>query len=203
VPRVRLADVVRALPRRAHDLSRADVSESQRWRLLEAITEVVAARGYEATSVAHVIAAAGVSRKTFYEQFTDKEGCFLAAYDVLSSRLLRALERVGERIADPGERRAAQMGAFLTALAGDPAAARVFMVDVLGAGPAALARRERINAEFADVVFGDATDDPIRRAAVVGGVNTVVAGAILGGRTAELGELAGPLSAFVRASLRR
>ena len=95
MPRVRLAEVVRKLPRRAHDLSRADVSESQRWRLLEAVTEVVAERGYEGASVAHVIAAAGVSRKTFYEHFADKEACFLAAYDVLSSRLLRALGRVG------------------------------------------------------------------------------------------------------------
>src|SRR3954466_3544394 len=85
--RVRLADVVRELPRRAHDLSRREVEESQRWRMLEAVTDVTAKHGYADAAVADIIAAAGLSRKTFYEQFKDKEECFLTAYDVVSKRL--------------------------------------------------------------------------------------------------------------------
>ena len=95
------------------------------------------------------------------------------------------------------------MAAFLGALAKDPAAARVFMVDVLGAGPRALKRRERVNASFADAVLGDAVADPLRRAAIVGGVNNVVAGALIESRTADLRALAAPLSAFVEDALGR
>lgn len=199
--RVRLAQVVRELPRRAHDLSRKEVESSQRWRMLEAITEVTAKAGYAEASVADVIAVAGVSRKTFYEQFRDKEECFLTAYDVLSDKLVRALVGVGADVRAGSARRRAQMAAFLGALAKDPAAARVFMVDVLGAGPRALKRRERVNASFAAAVLGDAVTDPVRRAAIVGGVNNVVAGALIESRTADLLALAPPLSAFVEHAL--
>jgi AcrR family transcriptional regulator len=201
VPRVRLAEVVRELPRRAHDLSRKEVEASQRWRMLEAVTEVTAKTGYLEASVADVIAAAGVSRKTFYEHFRDKEECFLTAYDVLSEQLVRALVGVGADVPAGAPRRRAQMAAFLGALAKDPAAARVFMVDVLGAGPRALKRRERVNASFAAAVLGDALADPLRRAAIVGGVNNVVAGALIESRTADLRALVAPLSAFMEDAL--
>ncbi len=69
--------------------------DSQRWRLLEAITEVTAKLGYADATVADVIAGAGVSRKAFYEHFTDKEHCFLTAYDVLSERVLAAMVSAG------------------------------------------------------------------------------------------------------------
>jgi AcrR family transcriptional regulator len=177
------------------------VEVSQHWRMLEAITEVTAKAGYAEASVADVIALAGVSRKTFYEHFRDKEECFLRAYDVLSDQLVRALVGVGVDVRAGAPRRRAQMAAFLGALAKDPAAARVFMVDVLGAGPRALKRRERVNASFAAAVLGDAIADPVRRAAIVGGVNNVVAGALIESRTADLRELIEPLSAFVEDAL--
>ena len=88
MPPVRLAEVVRTLPRRAHSLSRRTVESSQRWRLLEAMIEVTAKLGYAETSVAAVIAAAGVSRKSFYALFDDKDECFLEAYDIVSDRLI-------------------------------------------------------------------------------------------------------------------
>src|SRR4051812_48071138 len=108
MPRVRLAEIVRELPRRAHDLSRRDVMESQRWRILEAVTEVIAKLGYADASVADVIAVAGISRKTFYEQFRDKEDCFLTAYDVLSARSVRSLVNVGAEVPSGPRRRRAQ-----------------------------------------------------------------------------------------------
>jgi AcrR family transcriptional regulator len=202
MPRVRLADVVRKLPRRAHDLPRRTVEASQRWRILEAMTEVTAKRGYGDASIADVIAAAGVSRKTFYESFRDKEDCFLTAYDVVSERLIESLVVVSAAHTDPALRQRAQVVAFLEALARDPTAARVFMVDVLGAGPRALRRRDQINRRFADTLLGGIVDDPIRRAAIIGGVNNVVAGALLEGSKAEqLRALGGPLSDFVQAAL--
>jgi AcrR family transcriptional regulator len=201
--KVHLAHVVRELPRRAHDLSRKAVHDSQKWRMLEAITEVVAQMGYGDASVADVIAIAGVSRKTFYEHFRDKEDCFLTAYGVLSDRLVKEIVGVGAAHPDGAKRRRAQVTAFLEVLSKDTAAARVFMVDVLGAGPRALRKRERVNASFAEAWLGGVIDDRVRRAAIVGGVNNVVAGALLENRGRELLDLAGPLSAFVEHALGR
>jgi AcrR family transcriptional regulator len=201
VARVRLAPIVRTLPRRAHQLSRATVTSSQRWRLIEAMVEVAAKVGYGDASVAAVIERAGVSRKTFYEQFGDKEDCFLAAYDAVSDRLIEHVAAAGEEQANRTARWAAQMHAFLAALAREPAAARLFMVDVLGAGPRALRRREQVNRRFADALFGDAPADDTRRAAAVGGVNSVVASELLAGRGSSLLELSDSLSDFLVAAL--
>lgn len=201
--RVQLADVVRTLPRRGHDLTRQTVRESQRWRLLEAMTEVLAKKGYVDTSVADVIAAAGVSRKTFYEYFTDKEDCFLSAYDVISERLVQALTVIGQKVPEGPARRRAQISAFLRALSRDVLSARVFMVDVLGAGARALKRRERINGLFASAVLGTAKIDPVTRAAIIGGINTVVASALLAGRGESMTALEDALCDFAESCIRR
>ncbi|HEY4177296.1 MAG TPA: helix-turn-helix domain-containing protein [Kofleriaceae bacterium] len=200
--RVRLAKIVRTLPRRAHELSRATVEQSQRWRLIEAMIEVAARIGYADASVATVIERAGVSRKTFYEHFTDKEDCFLAGYEVVSDRLIADIVAASAGHKSDAARRTAQVTKFIATLAAEPAGARVFMVDVLGAGPRALKLREQVNRRFADALFGDAPVDEIRRTAVVGGVNNVVAGALLAGRGKDLLELAPSLSDFVRSALR-
>lgn len=201
VPARSAPDIVRDLPRHGHGLSRRTVRDSQRWRLIEGVTVAVAKKGYAGASVADVLAVAGVSRKTFYEHFRDKEHCFLTAYELVSKRLIEALVMTGAAASGPAARRRVQVETFLKALARDPDAARVFMVDVLAAGPRALRAREKVNGRFASVVFGDAPIDPIRRTAIVGGVNNVVAGAIMQGRAKNLLELLDPLSEFVRCAL--
>jgi AcrR family transcriptional regulator len=195
---VRLAEVVRELPRRAHDLSATTVRASQRWRMLEAVTEAVARDGYAAASVADVIAIAGVSRKTFYEQFDDKEDCFLTAYDVMSARFAEALAGVGTE-GSVEERMEARIRAYLKGLAREPAMARAFVVEVLGAGARALARRERVTAKFAELLLGETSADPLSRRAIIGGINDVVAAALLAGADgARLLALVAPLTAFFR-----
>ena len=77
-----LSDIVDGpLPSGRHSLTRDAVLASQRGRLLDAMAEAVAEHSYGATTIAHVVSHAGVSRKTFYEHFRDKEHCFLAMYD--------------------------------------------------------------------------------------------------------------------------
>src|SRR6478752_2700016 len=92
------AEPGRALPRGPHGLSREEVELSQRARLLQATTEAVAAQGYVKTTVADIIARAGVSRATFYQLFRDKEDCFLAAYknnaDFVAAVMTVQLEQV-------------------------------------------------------------------------------------------------------------
>src|SRR5258707_2850574 len=83
---------VSPLPRGRHAAPPEVVWESQRGRMLEAMALAVAEKGYAATAVADVIARAGVSRKTFYEHFANREACFLAAYDAGVEALLAAID---------------------------------------------------------------------------------------------------------------
>ena len=141
------------LPSGRHGLSREAVVASQRARLIDAMAQVVAEKGYAATTVADVVERAGVSRRTFYEQFDDKEACFLAAYD---AGLAAVLGRVGVAVevnATAGWRDRARVGveAFLALLASQPAFAQALQVEVLTAGPAALDRRAGMLVMFSGI----------------------------------------------------
>lgn len=128
---------------------------SQRGRILTGLIETVAAQGYVRTSVADVLRAAGVSRETFYQQFTSKEDCFLAAYDAAIGVVLGG---IGDTLGGDGEalgtleRLDGALGAYLETLAAEPAFARVFLLEVYAAGPAALARRAESQQRFTALV---------------------------------------------------
>jgi AcrR family transcriptional regulator len=157
------------LPSGRHGLTRETVTASQRGRLVDAMAQVVAEKGYAAATVADVVERAGVSRRTFYEQFEDKEACFLAAYDVgltvVLNRISAAVEvSVPERLPPPlsgghppapgaawrGRARAG-VEAFLALLAAEPAFARALQLEILTAGPAALERRAGMLVMFSGV----------------------------------------------------
>src|SRR3954469_18893021 len=143
---------VPALPRGRHAASREVVRESQRGRMLAAMAGAVGEKGYGAVAVADVIARAGVSRKTFYEHFDNKEECFLAAYDAGVDAMLGAIDdAIGEAVSD-GPVAIARAGTvrYLETLAANPAFARPFLVEVLAAGPRALERRAAVHARFAE-----------------------------------------------------
>lgn len=178
--------------------SRKEARANQRWRLLEAVGQVAGRRGYAETSVAQIIDVAGVSRKAFYEHFTDREDCFLAAYVALSERLVAALVEEGAAVAGAARTRA-QLGRYLEVLEADRALARAFILEVLAAGPKALRLREQVNQRFSELVFAHTSSDPLVRKAIAGGVNDVVAGALLEGRRA----LPSLLPSLIRFSLGR
>jgi AcrR family transcriptional regulator len=163
----------RVLPRGPHRLAREEVLASQRGRLLDAMAEVVAERGYGAATVAHVIEHAGVSRKTFYEHFRDKEHCFLAAYDT-GVEVLMATMRVSN---DP-------IGAYLETLAAEPAFARTFLIEIGAAGPRAIARRREVHDAFAALI-GDRPE----ALAAIGAINEITTREVSEGRTAQLAAL--------------
>ncbi|MCO5314689.1 MAG: TetR/AcrR family transcriptional regulator [Solirubrobacterales bacterium] len=138
------------LPSGRHGLPREAVVRSQRERMVEAMITVVANKGYAETTVADIISAAGVSRATFYEQFTDKEDCFIAAYGTVMGRML---EYVAEGFT---ERRSGEwidqirgaIGALLTYFATNPVAARVGIVEGFGAGARARDRYQQAVSSF-------------------------------------------------------
>jgi TetR/AcrR family transcriptional regulator len=87
----RIAPIYKRLPHGPHRLDRNEVIKHQRARIYGAMVEAVAERGYERTSVKQIIGLAGVSRRSFYEQFANKEECFFAAFDGIATRNIKRL----------------------------------------------------------------------------------------------------------------
>ncbi len=144
-----------ALPGRRSHVTRADVAASQRGRLLDAVTQSVADKGYAATTVADVVMLAGVSRTTFYQHFQGKSECFLEAYQSGFNEVRRDMNAAAGAHEDWLHRLRASIGQMLTSLAQAPDFARAFFVEVLAAGEDALALRTQIMGMFADALAGN------------------------------------------------
>ena len=141
----------RALPRGRNALPRDVVLVSQSERLLEAVVGAVAEKGYAATRVADIVARAGVSRATFYQQFRDKEDCFLAAYMAGSRRLFAAVETTGQGETDPLVRLRLSIRAYLRTLTAQPDWSRAFLIDVRAVSAAEPSRAE-VHGWYVDLV---------------------------------------------------
>jgi AcrR family transcriptional regulator len=147
----------RPLPRGPHGLSREEVELSLRARLLQATTDAVAELGYVKTTVADVLTRAGVSRATFYRMFRDREEAFEAAYAANAELIAHVMAAELERVRAAGDDRPLArldrvLGVYLRALRDAPALARVFLVEVYAAGPAAAAQRQASLEQFVDIV---------------------------------------------------
>jgi AcrR family transcriptional regulator len=145
-------DVPRRLPRGSHGLDPELVAASQHTRLLEAVGRAVAEKGYAGATIDDVVRGAGVSKKTFYEHFRDKEDCFIAAYEAASDELFERVRAAQQEPQDWPERTRARIRAYLRWLAGDPALARVFLIEVGAAGPRAAECRERLRGRYAELI---------------------------------------------------
>lgn len=116
--------------------------------MLAAMRDEVAQRGFKEVPVAAVISRAGVSRKTFYEHYASKEECFVALYERELERLLMPALRAFQGTEAWVDRLRTALGVLLGGLAADPVAARICFVEVLAAGPKALARRNEAMAKL-------------------------------------------------------
>lgn len=141
------------LPRGPHKLPREQVVDSQRARLMRAMAEATAENGYVQTSVADVLGRARVSRETFYQQFSSKQDCFIAAYEQAAGGVLAMLERESGSVGAPLERFARAIELYLETLAAEPAFARLFMVEVYAAGDEVLERRAQIQERFESLLI--------------------------------------------------
>jgi AcrR family transcriptional regulator/DNA-binding MarR family transcriptional regulator len=131
---------------------RGRVTEIQRSRMLAAALEAVEEVGYARMTVAQVIGRAKVSRKTFYDVFADREDCFLAALERAGGQVARPMRDAYER--EPAWRDGVRAGLteLLVFFDEEPALARLFLVESLGAGPRVLERRAQLLEELAEVV---------------------------------------------------
>jgi AcrR family transcriptional regulator len=163
----------------------------------------MAEKGYVATSVADVLRAAGVSRETFYQQFSSKEDCFMVAYETAVTILL---DDIGEALGGDGEalgtleRLDGALGAYLEGIAAEPAFARVFLVEVYAAGREALARRGDAQQRFSALVahlFGASTEqERFVAEALVAATSSLVTARLAVGDVDGLRALRGPLIAL-------
>jgi AcrR family transcriptional regulator len=134
------------------DVSRGQVEEIQRSRLLAAAAATIDELGYERTSVQRITGRARISRRTFYELFGNRDACLVALIDEVAGRIERELAVAGlERVAWR-ERVRGGLWAILSFLDEEPVLARICVVQALGGGPRVLERREQILARLAAVL---------------------------------------------------
>jgi AcrR family transcriptional regulator len=182
--------VPRKLPPGRHGLPRQFVLHNQRGRLVEAAMHVFGTRSFGEARVADVLDRAAISRKTFYEQFADKEACFMAAYEAAAVRARDAIRAASRDQQDWESTVRAGIQGLLGFLAAEPELARLLVVEVTGAGPTALRRRAEVVKRFAAGLAqtGD-SDAPLSAQVAVGGIWEVVHALVLEGRADELPEL--------------
>jgi AcrR family transcriptional regulator len=168
-------------PRRRNVPELELVPSPKRQAILEGMLEAVGAEGYERTSVRTVLDRTGIYRQAFYDNFADKDDCYLQAYDEGVKRVeAMVLAAAAEHPDWTGQLRAG-LTALLEFLDREPDVGRALLVEVHAAGAEALARRsavmERINA-FLDRAreqsAGAVEPPPIAGEGVVAGIHAIV-----------------------------
>lgn len=174
-----------------------------RERMLDAMIETVAARGYGRTTVSRVLASAGLDAALFGEHFEDKHDCFFQAVDELLGAGEHAALELFEADLPWAERVSIGLERLLFALAERPAAAYVLLVEVPATGPDACTRRRVATALLTALIEqgrdGQASEEdlpPQTSEAIVGGVLSILHRRVLLGEAAELPALHDDLAYF-------
>lgn len=157
------------------------VTSSKRQAILDGMLEAVGAEGYENTSVRTVLDRTGIYRQAFYDNFADKDDCYLQAYDAGVERVeALVVAAVGAEEEWTGKLRAG-LGALLDFLDAEPDTGRALVVEVHAAGPEALAKRtavmDRVNSflDQAREVAGEGEAPPaIAGEGIAAGIHAVI-----------------------------
>ena len=197
------AGIARLSPGR-HGLSRDAVAESQRERLLNGVVEAVAEHGYNATTIAQLIAASAVSRRTFYEHFTGKEECAFAAYEMIAAHIHDSLQE-DEAQAVWSDRVRAELATVLGIFAADPTVARFVLLESLAAGGELAARHRASLRCFGELLRPDPPPPreamaEAREQALVGGISTLLVRRLKAGEAGNLEDLLPDLHELVLTS---
>lgn len=183
------------LPRGRHGLPRGEVIDNQRRRLIQAVPAAVREKGFGSLTVEDICRHAGVSRRTFYENFRDTGDCFVASYRDHAEELITVVSGVAAVGEDWRERARLALLAMLRYLAERPDLARMAVIEVLAAGPAALAERDRAIGLLRALIGEEAlraAPDPAPRLlleVIAGAILQLIYGRVLDGETSRLEEL--------------
>lgn len=175
--------------------SAAEAAKNHRERLFGAMVATVAEKGYEATTVADLVALSGVTRSAFYKHFRDKQECFLAAIEALVEPALETV-RLGEGCGAGKEPAKRSFEELIARIAAQPAAATMCFVEVYAAGPEAVALLDRTTDAFEGLVsrllgqMGREGMPPEIVRALIGGVQKVIHKRLYRGEPEELAGLA-------------
>ena len=190
-------------------LTQEEVAADQRRRLYEAMVDISASRGYQATTITALWARARVSSHTYYALFPRSEGdpkeaCFLGAYDYVVGRAAERISLAYRGEEDPERRLCRAFEQFASEAASEPQAARFALLEPFGAGQAAFARMDRGREMFEGLIAASisnpsrgATLSPTIAKGIVGGVERVSRAYLLAGKIDELSATADELSAWV------
>lgn len=184
-------------------LSREFIARHQRSRIIAALAEEAASQGYRAVTVADIVRRAGIARNTFYENFSSKEDCFLAAQEYAVDEALRRVVEAASDVESWHDRVQAGLASFLNSVATEPALARTCFVEALSAGPAARERYEQSLQAFVPLFrigrkvskHGDALPETLEET-IVGGIFWIIYQRIVGGETARIEALLPELVEF-------
>lgn len=191
----RVRNEARHLPRGRHSLPRGQVVENQRRRLIEAVPIAVCEKSFASVTVEDISAHAGVSRRTFYENFRDAEDCFLASYRQHAQDLLAVVGGAAAAGSEWQERTRFALQALLRYLAERPNVAQMAVIEVLAAGPAALAERDQAVALLTSLIGDEAlagSPDPapeLLLEVIAGATLQLIYARVLAGAAEQLEEL--------------
>jgi AcrR family transcriptional regulator len=194
------------LPPGRHGLPREFVVLNQRERLIAGMAEAIGEHGYAGTTVSHITAHAAVSRRTFYEHFSSKDECFVAAYDSVMSGLQGRMSQGFEEAADWPHAIRSGVRAMLDFLATEPTLAQLCMVESFVAGPVVLERYDAMVQSFIPYFRRGraglqpealALLSPTTEEALVGGMISLVSRRIIAGQTSSLESLLPDLVEFI------
>jgi AcrR family transcriptional regulator len=182
------------LPKGPHHLGPKEVARNQRLRMHGAMVEAVAAGGYAGTSVKQVIGLAGVSRRAFYEQFANKQECFLATFDLIAARgVKRVNDAYRSADGDLEQRIRAAVEGFTDEIESNVKSAGLAIVQAQTAGAPGLARLRRatgtieqmLSSSFAHAPDAGPLPVPIVRG-IVGGMHEATSVRLRAGRPEEI-----------------
>jgi AcrR family transcriptional regulator len=194
----------------------ADRRSEQRERILLAARDVFATRGYAGAAVEEIVARARVSRSTFYVFFENKEECLLAVYRLGLERIGAAVAEAAARTAEQGLTPAAliraEVRATLAAYAADPALARVVLIEIVGATPAAERLHARARSAAARIIQRRLEEYPYWRErselhrrvaslATMAAIGESISDLVATGRIDEWDALVDPISEFIGRAL--
>jgi AcrR family transcriptional regulator len=167
--------------------------------------EEVAIRGYESTTVEHLIKRAGVSRKTFYARLASREELLLLAFDTASAATLKPVQQASRRTGGSTRQLEATMRRLCRSAREEPGAIELCTIDVAAAGPAGIARRETLMDAYGRLFqrcLEPDTEEPVLPPALPpilsGAVHRVIDSRLRAGREQELGDVALELARWVR-----
>lgn len=203
-PRPKAKTGARSAPSARPELSREFIAGHKRRRIMDAIAELSAEQGYEATKIGDIVRRAGVARKTLYDNFEGKEEVFLAAFDAAVDEAMRRIEADCAKVEGGWEERVqAGLGSFLGYVAEEPALARMCMIEALSATPAATERYEAAVQRFVELTKRTVPDDDqlpdTIEETLIGGVAWIVYQQIRRDETAKAADLLPELSEFMLA----